>query len=58
MQEGELFRAPEFSLSSLEAYGINVRKIVANTPLKYVNGNDSVPYFGMVLLREDPSCFT
>ena len=42
-------RAPEEALSSLEAYGVDVYQTVNNTSLKYVNGQNTVTYFGMIL---------
>lgn len=42
-------RAPEEALSSLEAYGIDVYQTVKKTALKYINGQNTVTYFGMIL---------
>ena len=42
-------RAPEEALSSLEAYGINVYQTVKKTALKYINGQNTVTYFGAIL---------
>ena len=46
---GEPCRFPEEALSSLEAYGINVSATVGKTSLKYINGQNTVTYFGIVL---------
>ena len=50
--DGEPCRFPDRALSSLEAYGIDVYNTSKHTELKYVNGPDTVTYFGMVLFRE------
>ena len=42
-------RAPKEALSSMEAYGIDVYRTVSKTSLKYINGQDTVTYFGVVL---------
>lgn len=42
-------RAPSEALSSLEAYGIDVYQTVAKTSLKYINGQNTVTYFGAIL---------
>lgn len=42
-------RAPGEALSSLEAYGIDVYQTVKKTELKYINGQNTVTYFGMIL---------
>ena len=48
-QDGLLCRKPEQALSSMEAYGIDVYQTVNPTALKYINGQDTVTYFGIVL---------
>ncbi len=50
-QEGIPCRSPENALASLEAYGVNVSSTVAKTSLKYINGQDTVTYFGMILFN-------
>ena len=50
--DGEPCRFPDRALSSLEAYGIDVYNTSKSTELKYVNGPDTVTYFGMILFRE------
>ena len=36
----------------LEGYGIDVFNTTKDTPLKYINGENTVTYFGIVLLTE------
>lgn len=45
-------RRPGEPLSSLEGYGVDVYNTTKDTGLKYINGEDTVTYFGMVLLSE------
>ena len=45
-------RNPKLALSSLEAYGINVSVTAGNAGLPYINGKDTVTYFGAVLFEE------
>ncbi len=42
-------RFPDKALSSLEAYGIDVYQTTKPTGLKYINGQNTVTYFGAVL---------
>lgn len=42
-------RHPESAVSSLEAYGINVSRLSEAAGMKYINGQDTVTYFGAVL---------
>ncbi len=49
---GEPCRFPEEALSSLEAYGIHVSMTAGKTALKYINGQNTVTYFGMVLFQD------
>ena len=42
-------RFSEKAISSLEAYGINVAKLAVSAGMKYVNGQNTVTYFGAVL---------
>lgn len=44
-------RFPDKALPSLEAYGINVHHTAENAGLKYINGANTVTYFGLVLVR-------
>ena len=43
---------PDRALSSLEAYCVNVYATTRTTTLKYVNGPDTVTYFGLVLFPD------
>lgn len=45
-------RYPEQALPSLEGYGIDVYNTCKDTQLHYINGQNTVTYFGMVLYRE------
>ena len=47
--DDEPCRHPDRALSSMEAYGIDVYQTTKNTPLKYINGPDTVTFFGIVL---------
>ena len=42
-------RYPELALSSLEAYGVNVSSLAKAAGMKYINGQNTVTYFGAVL---------
>jgi len=48
-RDGEPCREPDKALSSLEAYGVDVYRTASNAGLKYINGQDTVTYFGMLL---------
>lgn len=50
--EGQPCRFPEEALPSVESYGIDVYNTVKGTDLKYINGPDTVTYFGMVFFDE------
>lgn len=43
-------RYPGKALGAMEGYGIDVYNTVKGTPLLYVNGTNTVTYFGMILL--------
>ena len=47
MNEPCLF--PEKAMPSLEAYGVNVSELAKAAGMKYINGQDTVTYFGAVL---------
>ena len=49
---GELCRHPEYALPAMEGYGIDVYNTTLATPLKYINGTNTVTYFGLVLFTE------
>lgn len=49
---GEPCRCPEYALPAMEGYGIDVYNTTRNTSLNYINGTDTVTYFGLVLFTE------
>ena len=51
-QEDKPCRYPDLAMSSLEAYGINVSVLAPQVGMKYINGVNTVTYFGAVLLGE------
>lgn len=53
---GQPCRFPEKALSSLEAYGVNVSATAKNAAMKYINGVNTVTYFGLVLFKENELC--
>lgn len=48
-REGQPCRMPDKALPSLEGYGVDVYNTTKDTPLKYINGENTVTYFGMIL---------
>ena len=46
---GEPCRHPDLAVASLETYGVNVSKLAVAAGMKYINGQDTVTYFGAVL---------
>ncbi len=42
-------RHPDKAISSLETYGVNVSKLAPVAGMKYINGQNTVTYFGAVL---------
>ena len=46
---GEPCRFPDKALSSLEAYCMNVSRLCGKCGMKYINGENTVTYFGMCL---------
>ena len=46
---GEPCRHPDLAVASLETYGVNVSKLAQAAGMKYINGKDTVTYFGAVL---------
>lgn len=46
-------RFPYLAMPSLEAYGINVSRLAAAADMKYINGENTVTYFGAVLFSVD-----
>ena len=48
-REGEPCRFPEKAMPSLEAYGVNVSELAKVSGMKYINGQNTVTYYGAVL---------
>lgn len=48
-KEGQPCRFPDKALASLEAYGIDVMKLVKSYNIPYNNGPDTVSYVGIIL---------
>ena len=46
-------RFPEKAMPSLEAYGINVSELAKAADMKYINGQNTVTYFGAVLFSPE-----
>lgn len=49
---GEPCCFPEKAMPSLEAYGVNVSQLAKASGMKYINGQNTVTYFGAVLFSE------
>ena len=43
---------PEEAMASVESHGVDVYKTIQGTQLKYINGANTVTFFGMVLFGE------
>ena len=52
---GEPCRYPELAMPSLEACGINVYELARSAGMKYINGQNTVTYFGAVLFSPEES---
>ena len=50
---GEPCRYPTLAMASLEAYGINVSRLAVASDMKYINGQNTVTYFGAILFSLD-----
>ena len=50
--EGRPCRHPDLALPSMEGYGVDVYRTARNTSLKYINGANTVTYFGMLFFKE------
>ena len=50
--DNEPCRHPDKTLISLEGAGVDVYNTTKDTPLKYINGTNTVTFFGMVLFEE------
>ena len=48
-EDGEPCRMPEKAMSSLEGYCVDVYNTTKDTHLKYINGQNTVTYFGAIL---------
>ena len=48
-EDGEPCRMPEKAMSSLEGYCVDVYNTTKDTELKYINGQNTVTYFGAIL---------
>ena len=46
-------RHPDQALPSLEAYGVNVHDTAENVGLPYINGVNTITFFGAVLYQEE-----
>lgn len=51
--EGKPCRHPERALDAMEGWGVDVYNTTRGTGLAYVNGQNTVTYFGMLLFREE-----
>ncbi len=51
-QMDSLCRHPDRALPSLESHGIDVYNTTRHTSLRYVNGPNTVTYFGLILFRD------
>lgn len=50
---GDPCRRPDLAMPGLEAYGINVSRLAAAADMKYINGQNTVTYFGAVLFTDE-----
>lgn len=48
---GEACKHPDLITPSISCYGVNVSKLAPAAGMKYINGPDTVTYFGLVLLH-------
>lgn len=48
---GEPCRFPDKAMPALEGFGIGVYNTIKDTPLKYINGQNTVTYFGITLFN-------
>jgi len=51
-KDGQPCRHPELAMPALEGYGVNVSRLAAVSGMKYINGENTVTYFGTVLFDE------
>jgi predicted metal-binding protein len=52
-QTGEPCRFPEKAMPSLEAYGFNVSELAKSAGMRYINGQNTITYFGAILFSLD-----
>lgn len=45
-------RHPELAMPSLEVYGVNVSELAKASGMRYINGQNTVTYFGVLLFSE------
>ncbi len=50
---GEPCRFPALAMPSLETYGVHVSELAKAAGMQYINGQDTVTYFGLVLFSLD-----
>ena len=50
--DNEPCRHPDQAMASLEGYGVNVSELAAASGMKYINGQNTVTYFGAVFFKE------
>lgn len=48
---GDPCRFPARAMGSLEAYGVNVSELAPQAGMKYINGQNTVTYFGAVFMK-------
>lgn len=53
IRTGEPCRRPDDAMIGMEGACIDVYNTTKNTELKYINGQNTVTYFGLVLFREE-----
>ena len=51
-RSGEPCRHPVLALPAMEGYGIDVYNTACSTSLNYINGTNTVTYFGLILFSE------
>ena len=51
-KSGEACRHPEQAMASLEAYGVDVSALARAAGMKYINGENTVTYFGALFFCE------
>lgn len=51
-KDGQPCRHPDLATPSLEAYGVNVSRLASVAGMKYINGANTVTYFGATLFND------